>query len=109
MSEEKSQFRYFRSVEGKVVGRFGKDSYIGVRRTKEGWDWNTEDVFAIPTEECRRYVREYKRALKSGALIEVTKKDFDQVNAAENQTEKKERPTKADRRRARRSMADKEG
>jgi hypothetical protein len=77
------EFRYFRSVEGYVVPRYGTQSFIGVQRDRAvGWRWDTADVFAIPIADCKRYAREYRRALTTGALVEVTKADFERVNAA---------------------------
>lgn len=72
-------YRYFSSVEGHVVGRFGSTSFIGVRRGPDGWVWVTDDVYRIPIIEINRYVREYKRALADGSLKEVTKADFDRL------------------------------
>jgi hypothetical protein len=90
MSQAKeTQFRYFRCVEGHVVPRFGTTSFIGVHRSYPGWEWNPEDVTAIPVEDCKRHLRSYNRALKDGSLIEVKKAEFDKVRAAEEAPKKK--------------------
>lgn len=71
------EFRYFKSVEGHIVPRYGTQTYIGARIDKaEGWVW-TEDVKRIPTTEVTRYLREYNRALKDGAIVEVKRSDYD--------------------------------
>jgi hypothetical protein len=68
------KFRYFRSVEGSVVPRWGTPSFIGVRRVpSKGWEWNTEKVVSVPEYETIKYLREYNRALKDGSIIEVSK------------------------------------
>ena len=65
-----TNFRHFSSVEGHVVPRWGTDTFIGVTRAPGGWKWNTGKMVKIPADECRRYLREYNRALKDGSLKE---------------------------------------
>jgi hypothetical protein len=77
------KFRHFRSVEGKVVPRHGTSVFIGARRDKEhGWVWDTETIVRVPETEYTRYLREYRRALNEGALVECTKADFDKQEKA---------------------------
>jgi hypothetical protein len=80
-------FRFFRSVEGKVVPRYGTATFIGVQRdNKIGWIWDTTSVIRVPEYEVNRYMREYRRALSDGSLVECCKADYDaqeaNVNAA---------------------------
>jgi hypothetical protein len=71
-------FRYFRSVEGKVVPRYGTATYIGAQRDqKMGWVWDTSAVVRIPEYEVERFAREYRRALAEGAIIECARADYD--------------------------------
>jgi len=72
-----TEFQYFSCVEGHVVQRYGTDTYIGVTRTANGWEWDTEKVVLIPIAEIARYRREYLRAVKEGSLTERTKQDHD--------------------------------
>ncbi|MCP4674347.1 MAG: hypothetical protein GY854_02280 [Deltaproteobacteria bacterium] len=87
-----NKFRYFSSVQGQVVQRYGTDTFIGVKRTANGWDWNDESVVPIPETECSRYEREYQNAVRNGALKIRTQKDYE---AYLNQL-KKEDSTSAD-------------
>jgi hypothetical protein len=76
-------FRYFSCVVGKVVPRHGTDTMIGVRPSKKtGWEWFPKEIVRIPKDECTRYLREYRRAFKEGALVEHTKKDYEKAEAA---------------------------
>ena len=71
-------FRYFRSVEGMVVPRYGTATFIGVQRDqKQGWIWDTSTIIRVPEYETTRYLKEYRRALADGALVECTRQDFD--------------------------------
>lgn len=73
-------FRYFKSVEGRVVPRFGQRSYIGCRRGPQGFAWSDQAV-SIPAIEVVKYLREYNRALADGSLVEVSKAQYDKEQA----------------------------
>lgn len=73
-------FRKFRSIPGRVVPRYGTDTFIGCVRTREvdasgrvshGFEWH-DRVVLIPDVEVRRYNRSYLSALRNKDLIEVT-------------------------------------
>jgi hypothetical protein len=75
-------FRYFKSVEGMVVPRYGTATFIGVKRDKTvGWVWDTARVVRIPESETVRYMKEYRRALADGAMVECLRADYDAQNA----------------------------
>ncbi|MHC4736474.1 MAG: hypothetical protein ACYTDW_18745 [Planctomycetota bacterium] len=92
------KFKYFRSVKGHVVHRYGTDTLIGVTRGKEGHKWNTEKIVAIPEVEYLRHLKAYRRAVKSGALKESSKSAFEKQNkeqeAEANKSKGKEKPKK---------------
>lgn len=75
------EFRYFSSVKGAAVPRFGSTSFIGAARTPRGFAWNLDAVVAVPVEEVNRYLREYNRVLRSDALRERKVVDFEQWQA----------------------------
>ncbi len=77
MNKTKSEFRYFSSVQGRVVPRYGTDTFIGVKRTPSGWEWDEERVVAIPAAECSRFGREYQNAVRLKALKKRTREDYD--------------------------------
>ena len=88
-------FKFFRSVEGKVVPRYGTATFIGaLRDNKQGWVWDTTTVVRVPEYEVTRYMREYRRALADGALVECSSADYDA-----QQTEVSDEPTEVVRRR----------
>ncbi len=78
--KKKPKFKYFSCVKGKVVPRFGTASYIGARRTHDGFEFDEEKVVAIPEDEVTRYGREYRNALRVShggpCLKERTKAEF---------------------------------
>ena|GEM_PF-2634085 len=75
-------FRYFRSVEGMIVPRYGTTTFIGAKRDKTvGWVWDTARVVRIPESETVRYMKEYRRALADGAMVECLRADYDAQNA----------------------------
>lgn len=79
-------FRYFRSVEGKVVPRYGTATYIGVQRDqKQGWIWDTSAIILVPEYETTRYLKEYRRALADGALVECSRADFEALEKSESE------------------------
>jgi len=99
-------FRYFRSVEGKVVPRYGTAIFIGVKRDKvQGWVWNTDLVVRIPESETTRYLREYRRALEDGSMTECARVDYEAQNT-EVRTEVREEPTEVVRRRRQKGEED---
>lgn len=71
------ELKYFSSVFGKAVPRFGTDGWIGAIRKKDGFIWDESEITAVPMTEYRRYLREYTRVLKEGSILERTKKDRD--------------------------------
>ena len=70
------EFAYFRAVPGKVVARFGTKEFVGARRVADGWLWSNH-IIALPKSHVARYMREYKRAVSEGALVECTKSDWE--------------------------------
>ena len=66
-----SEFRYFQSVKGRAVLRYGTGTYIGAVREISGFRWSPK-IVQIPKVECTRYVREDRDAVKNGDLIEFT-------------------------------------
>ena len=75
-------FRYFKSVEGMIVPRYGTSTFIGAKRDKTvGWIWDTTRVVRIPESETVRYMKEYRRALADGAMVECSRTDYDAQNA----------------------------
>lgn len=96
--------RFFSSVEGKLVTRYGSGSpavaptLIGATRNADdmaprmtpagtpeptdvgrgegGVTWNTEAITAITASEAQRFQREYDRAVRDGALVERTEDEF---------------------------------
>lgn len=85
-------FKYFSSVFGKVVPRFGTDVYIGCKRTNTGFEWDEKKVVCIPESEIVRYHREYTRVIKEGSIVKRTKTDYDasigRVSSKEEDTAK---------------------
>lgn len=67
MTEE---YKYYRSVEGAVVQRYGQQTYIGVRRGGNQHQWS-DKIVRLPMTEFTRFQREYTRAVKAGSLIEL--------------------------------------
>lgn len=85
MPEPKTPFaRFFRSVEGKLVSRYGTASQaranalIGASRDPETGvvSWDTGAIIAITPLEAQRFKREYDRAVRDWALTEVTEQDY---------------------------------
>lgn len=81
--------RFFRSVEGRAVARFGSGSrtraceLIGAVRDGTSIVWDTERVTPLPADYCRRYVRELSRAVQRGDLIEVSREAYERYIAAQ--------------------------
>jgi hypothetical protein len=69
------EMKFFKAVPGYVVRRYGSSGFIGVTRTADGWEWY-DSATTIPLNEYQRYGREYKNALRSGALVEVSERDI---------------------------------
>lgn len=73
--------RFFRSVEGRLVSRWGTPrSFIGARRTpKQGGGfeltWDTEAVTGFTQDFCDRYVKELDRSVANGDLEECKAAD----------------------------------
>lgn len=92
------KLKYFSSVKGHAVSRYGTREFIGATRGKDGHVWDTDAVTAIPEAEYYRYLREYTRAIKSKSLKKRTKADYDKaIKAQEDKTNKEvaERKKKA--------------
>jgi hypothetical protein len=77
-------FRYFSSVEGRAVQRFGSKGFVGAKRTIDGHEWDVNCIVAISLGELARYGREYGRALAEGSLVERTAKEFAAQSKAES-------------------------
>lgn len=81
---------YVSAVEGHLVPRYGTRAEIGAeiipgpKGGKQTIRWNTGTVVALSQDELVKYKREYKRAIKAGALVERTVEDFRAYIAAEN-------------------------
>ena len=94
--ENNGEYRYFSSVEGHIVPRYGAmGQYIGAKLVPSGekseyrsllgpsglgsfsWDWDTDKVIRIALNDCVKYGREYSRALASGSIIERKERDYD--------------------------------
>lgn len=86
------QFRYFRSVPGFAVPRYGSATrslacqLIGATRVKttkeerqagaESIVWDTDAITPLPLQWCRRYARELAGHLRRGELIEVSEAEY---------------------------------
>lgn len=84
--------RYFKAVDGRVVGRYGSaGSHIAaryVRPTKDGtwlggFQQDLEKVVAIPIAETTKFKRDYYDAVRHGDLIEVDQAAYDAYQAAQ--------------------------
>lgn len=61
------------SVEGSPCTRFGTKVLIGADRDADEprkIRYRTKEIVAIPTDEARRYAREYGRLITDGSLVE---------------------------------------
>lgn len=66
--------RFFRSVKGHAVARYGHaDLLVGAERdaTAEGGIRWSEDPVEIAAAELAAYPREYARAIRDGSLVEL--------------------------------------
>jgi len=70
-------FRYYSPVEGRVVPRFGTQTFIGASRSPSGFVINTVAVIAIPESEVAKFPKEYRNAISRGDLVAKTKADHD--------------------------------
>lgn len=68
--------KFVSSVEGCLVQRYGSPNYVGAVRTPKGIEWLTTQVVGLTETELVRYGREYKNALRDGALKERSADDF---------------------------------
>jgi hypothetical protein len=68
------KFKYFRSVKGHVVHRYGTDTLIGVTRGKEGHKWNTEKIVANKEQEAEANKSKGKEKPKKGGAGRSPKK-----------------------------------
>ena len=71
------KFRYFSPVEGRVVQRFGSDSYIGASRGPKGYTINLDAVVAIPEAELAARPKSWRNLLKRGDLRERTREEYE--------------------------------
>ena len=93
------RFRYFRSIVGHLVPRFGTRDFIGARRDPaEGVKWDTDAVVRIPETEYNRYLREYRRILAAGGLVEVTKTAYDESELGDAHPKTPTKASKASKR-----------
>jgi len=79
------EFRYFSPVAGRVVPRFGTDSFIGASRGPKGFTVNSHVVVAVPAAEVARYPKEYRNCLTRGDLVSRTKSDFEAFQSERRQ------------------------
>ena len=96
MTESKTEYRYFSSVKGHAVPRWGSEGFIGLKRTPNGWKWDERRVVRIPILEADRYHREYADAIKTGSLLERTEKDFDDYWRTVEESIKPSKPVQED-------------
>lgn len=75
MTTMANEFKYYSSVYGRVVPRFGTSSYIGAVMGKDGFEWDEVKIVAIPMTEFARYRKEYTKNVKNGSIMERTLKD----------------------------------
>jgi hypothetical protein len=68
--------KFFASVPGFLVTRYGTGLPIGATIGKQGVEWNDE-VTAIPDDEAARYVREYAQHVAGGELRACTLSEYD--------------------------------
>lgn len=68
--------KFVSSVKGCLVQRYGSPNYVGAVRTPQGIEWLPAQVVGLTEAELVRYGREYKNALRDGALKERTAEDF---------------------------------
>mgnify|MGYP001588205219 FL=1 len=67
------------SVENQPTMRFGTKVLIGADRdaeTPRKIRYRTKEIVAIPTDEARRYAREYGRLISDGSLVEHTAEEW---------------------------------
>lgn len=76
---------YIRSVEGRLVPRWGTSQFFGARVTSDAERakgaerivWDTERVYAITVAFETAHPRELRQAMKNGDLKPSTKEEFD--------------------------------
>lgn len=71
------QYRYFKTRHGSAAPRFGTTSFLGCKRTPEGFVWKKDEVSRVPESEFKGHNKSYRRALSCGALVEVKESDWD--------------------------------
>lgn len=87
------KFKYFSCKKGHVVPRFGTSSYIGTTRQVGGFTWDESKIVAIPESEFTKYLREYRRAIKDGALIKRKESDYESwIKSQEHKKEDTAKP-----------------
>lgn len=75
---------YVSSVEGCPITRFGTRTLIGATRsaaTPTVVQYDTDKIVAISSDEYRRYLREYERAIVNGTLKRRKPEDWDRQQA----------------------------
>lgn len=75
---EGAAFLYFSPHAESAVTRFGSSSLIGATRGPKGYVINPDAVVAIPVQEVRRFISEYRKAVANESLVQ---KDEDAYNA----------------------------
>lgn len=89
---------YVKSVDGRMVPRYGTETLIGARRPRltkaqrrageAVVAWNTDRVTPITHDEYRRYRRAYDAHLRDGDLLAVDEAAFTAWQRAEARREK---------------------
>jgi hypothetical protein len=73
--------RYVRSVEGRLVSRWGESGLFGAIRTVDKVTgitlaWDTKRVTGLTQDYCDRFNKELRRAFANGDLVECTTADY---------------------------------
>lgn len=90
------KLRYFKSVKGHVVPRYGTDTMIGVVRFGNRWEWDLDKITAIPEDEIKRSGKAYRRALRDGSIVEVDAPTLAAPKPLETKEEIKDETPKGD-------------
>ena len=83
MADQPKFTRFFQSVEGRAVARFGSGSpgraceLIGAVRDGNSIVWDTSKIVPLTEQYCQRYVRELNKAVRCGDLVETTKAAYE--------------------------------
>lgn len=92
--------RFVSAVTGRLVSRWGAGrTYFGAKvatpdEVKEGAApivWDTERVYGLTDDFCRRYSRELEQAIAHGDLLERSQKSFDAFEKKRQEQREKRR------------------